>query len=496
MKKTYTLRSLLALIVSKLWFIMLMTFLLTAGSFLVSKFAVSPKYESYTTLYVKNNNAAGTNVNPDANVDLNDLNTAKSLAATYITVLKSNSVMEQVVEKMEEKYTVRELSQYFAVRKNKVIIASVGNCFSMSSVDGTEVIKITATTLNPQISADLCNTMAEIAPSFLIRIVGAGSVEIIDEAKPSERAVSPQVRLITLIGFIIGLHAGLLIVLFVDYFDDTIKESEELAIRYKKAVLSEVQELEPDSAIDRKKKPRISLLPLLTDDTIPFYISESSNPSEGKSTTASNIALALAQTGARVLLIDADMRKPVQHKTFKVSNSKGLSTLIIQRSTYEQAINKDIANNLDLLPSGPIPPNPSELLASEQFKSIIKRVTEDYEFIIIDTPPINIVSDTMVLNDSISGILLVLKYGETTYQDVNKCMKYIGLAKANLLGFVLNEIHRSHGRDYFSYKYRYKDYGGYGYGYRQSKEAAGKAAKEEEEAANEEADNENSEDEE
>ena len=212
--------------------------------------------------------------------------------------------------------------------------------------------------------------------------------------------------------------------------------------------------------------------------------------------TASNIAITLAMTEAKVLLIDADMRKPVQHKTFKVSNSKGLSTLIIQRSTYEQAINKDIANNLDLLPSGPIPPNPSELLASEQFKSIIKRVTEDYEFIIIDTPPINIVSDTMVLNDSISGILLVLKYGETTYQDVNKCMKYIGLAKANLLGFVLNEIHRSHGRDYFSYKYRYKDYGGYGYGYRQSKEAAGKAAKEEEEAANEEADNENSEDEE
>ncbi len=380
----------------------------------MSKFLISLRYESYTTMYVKNNNSAGADVNPNANVDLNDLNTAKSLAATYITVLKSQSVMEQVGERLQEKYTVEELSGYFIVRNKKISLNSLSNSFTMSSVDGTEVIKITANTLNPAVSADLCNIMADIAPSFLIRIVGAGSVEIIDVARPVEKPVSPNIPLTTVIGIIIGFSVSVLIVLLVDYFDDTIKEGEELTDRFNKAMLGEVEELESDIPGSKKKKKKETgrqRKVLLTDDNIPFHIVESyksirsnilfslgttskrviavssPNPSEGKSTSASNIAIALAQTGSRVLLIDADLRKPVQHKTFKVSNSEGLSTLIIQRSDFDSSVKKNVATNLDLLPSGPMPPNPSELLVSDQFRSIIEKVSSEYEFVVIDTPP-------------------------------------------------------------------------------------------------------------
>ena len=365
-------------------------------------------------MYVKNNNSAGADVNPNANVDLNDLNTAKSLAATYITVLKSQSVMEQVGERLQEKYTVEELSGYFIVRNKKISLNSLSNSFTMSFVDGTEVIKITANTLNPAVSADLCNIMADIAPSFLIRIVGAGSVEIIDVARPVEKPVFPNIPLTTVIGIIIGFSVSVLIVLLVDYFDDTIKEGEELTDRFNKAMLGEVEELESDIPGSKKKKKKETdrqRKVLLTDDNIPFHIVESyksirsnnlfslgttskrviavssPNPSEGKSTSASNIAIALAQTGSRVLLIDADLRKPVQHKTFKVSNSEGLSTLIIQRSDFDSSVKKNVATNLDLLPSGPMPPNPSELLVSDQFRSIIEKVSSEYEFVVIDTPP-------------------------------------------------------------------------------------------------------------
>ena len=256
--------------------------------------------------------------------------------------------------------------------------------------------------------------MADIAPSFLIRIVGAGSVEIIDVARPVEKPVFPNIPLTTVIGIIIGFSVSVLIVLLVDYFDDTIKEGEELTDRFNKAMLGEVEELESDIPGSKKKKKKETgrqRKVLLTDDNIPFHIVESyksirsnnlfslgttskrviavssPNPSEGKSTSASNIAIALAQTGSRVLLIDADLRKPVQHKTFKVSNSEGLSTLIIQRSDFDSSVKKNVATNLDLLPSGPMPPNPSELLVSDQFRSIIEKVSSEYEFVVIDTPP-------------------------------------------------------------------------------------------------------------
>lgn len=163
-------------------------------------------------------------------------------------------------------------------------------------------------------------------------------------------------------------------------------------------------------------------------------------------------------------VIDADMRKPVQHNNFKVTNSDGLSTLIIRKSTMDKAIKNDIIQNLDLLTSGSIPPNPSELLASENYKKLLDELSQKYDYIIIDTPPINVVSDAMVMKDSISGILLVIRYASTTYEELSSCMKQIELAQANMLGFVMNDIHHSRSSSYYNYKYKYK-YKKYGYGH-------------------------------
>lgn len=495
MKNTYTIKNLIALLWSKIWLIIIATILCSFSSFFVSKFVMNPRYEAYTTMYVKNNNSTFGQATPNANVDLNDLNTAKSLASTYITVLKSNAVMEQVGEKLSDKYEINDLSQMFVIKNGKVSVKSLKEAFSMAAVDETEVIKITANTLNPEVSADLCNTIAEIAPDFLIRVVGAGSVEIIDSASVTDEPVSPNITLITLIGAIIGFSFAVFVVLLIDFFDDTVKESEELTKKFNKAILGEVQAIESEKSKRRKKGSDSQERVLLTDKSIPFNVSESyksirsnilfslgttdkriiavssPNPTEGKSTTAANLAIALAQTGSSVLLIDADMRKPVQHKTFKIKNAEGLSTLIIKKSSVAKSIKSNVINNLDLLPSGPIPPNPSELLASENFSKLLEQLSGNYDYIIIDTPPVNVVSDAMVMKDNISGILLVLKYGATTYEDVSNCMKQIELAQANMFGFVLNEIHHSYSGSYYNYKYKYKyGYGSYGYGYKQDSE--------------------------
>lgn len=495
MNNTYSLRNLITYLFGRIWLIIILSAVFGFGAFFISKFVVNPRYESYTTMYVKNNNSTVGQTSANANVDLNDLNTAKSLASTYITVLKSNAVMEQVSIKLTERYEITDLARIFDVKNEKLSIKSLKEAFTMSAVDETEVIKITANTLNPEVSADLCNIIGEIAPDFLIRVVGAGSVEIIDTATASDEPVSPNVPRMSILGAFIGFCLSITILIVAKMFDDTIKDTESLTKKHNKPILGEVQAIESEKSKRRKKGSDSQARALLTDKSIPFSVSESyksirsnilfslgttdkrviavssPNPSEGKSTTAANIAIALAQTGSSVLLIDADMRKPVQHKTFKIKNAEGLSTLIIKKSSVAKSIKSNVINNLDLLPSGPIPPNPSELLASENFNKLLEQLSGNYDYIIIDTPPVNVVSDAMVMKDNISGILLVLKYGATTYEDVSNCMKQIELAQANMFGFVLNEIHHSHSGSYYNYKYKYKyGYGSYGYGYKQDSE--------------------------
>ena len=190
----------------------------------------------------------------------------------------------------------------------------------------------------------------------------------------------------------------------------------------------------------------------------------SSNPSEGKSTTAANIAIAFAQTANKVLLIDADMRKPVQHKHFTLANKKGLSTAIGHMNSIQESIHKNVYKALDVMTAGPIPPNPSEMLASQQFADLLDELESQYDYIIVDTPPINVVSDTMVISKLISGILLVVKYAHTTFEDVQEALKRAELSEANVLGFVLNRISRKGNGYYYSYKYKYK-YKNYEYNY-------------------------------
>lgn len=451
MKRTYSVYNLVLLLLNKIWFIAVFTLVFGLGAFFVFQYLVEPRYESSVTMYVKNHSVT------EANIDLDDLNVSKSLASTYITVLNSDAVMEQVGVKLTSLYDLDDLALMFDIVDGKPSASSVKRCFTMTSVDDTEVIQVKANTLDPRISAAMCNIMAEIAPEFLIRVVGAGSVEVIDTAVPKPKPVFPHVSMLSLMGAMIGFVIAVWLIIITDVLDDTVKDTNVLSQRYHKAILGEVQMISAQKAKTRHRY-------LLTDNGIPSHFAESyqsirfntmfalgtthnkviavssSNPSEGKSTTAANIAVALAQTDHAVLLIDADLRKPTQHKLFRTGNADGLSTVIIRKSTIKEAVKANVINGLDLLTSGPIPPNPSELLSSGYFQELLGELAETYEYVVIDTPPVNVVSDALVMKDSVSGMLLVLKYASTTYEDISGCMKQLELAKMNMLGFVLNGI--------------------------------------------------------
>lgn len=487
MKNEYTLKTLFQLMLSKLWLIIVFLVVGGCAAFGASKLLMPLKYQSYTSMYVKNSNG----ITAADGVNLNDLNASKSLVSTYIAVLQDDAVIEKIGEELLKNHSIDELDGIFSVNResNTISVNSIRNCITMGAVNETEVLKVTAITKNADISAELCNIIADIAPDFLVRVVGAGSVEAIGEAKPDYNAVSPNVLKNTLLGIIAGIMIAVVIILVVDFFDSTVKNADELSKKYDKAIIGEIQ-----SFSGNRKKTDSDERKTLLDKTFPFHITESykamrtnlvfslstsdkkifavssADPGEGKSTTSANIAIALAQAEHKVLLIDADMRKPVQHKIFKVKNKNGLSSVIGKMKTAEQSIQKDIITNLDLLTAGPKPPNPSELLASEHAEKILKELSENYDYIIIDTPPVNVVSDAMGISKSLAGILLVLKYGATTFDEIENAMKKIQLADMNMLGFILNDItSKHHGGSYYRYKDKYS-YSGYGYGEQESNE--------------------------
>lgn len=184
----------------------------------------------------------------------------------------------------------------------------------------------------------------------------------------------------------------------------------------------------------------------------------SANASECKSTTAANLAISLAQNGSKVLLIDADLRKPTLHTFFRVNYTHGLSRFLVGFESFSEALCREVIPNLDFMPSGVIPPNPSELLGSERMKVFLEKMNEYYDYIVIDTPPVNLVTDAAVLSAYVSGVLFVLRYGHTTYDDLNRAIASFENTGVHILGYTLAEVPNGHGR---YYNRRYKKYNKY-----------------------------------
>lgn len=193
----------------------------------------------------------------------------------------------------------------------------------------------------------------------------------------------------------------------------------------------------PFAAKEAYNSLRTNLLYALSPTNGKIVAVTSSNAGEGKSTVSINLALTMASANVKVLLIDADLRRPTIHKKLRIDNSTGLSKFIVGFETMSDSLKRNVFTNLDVMTSGPIPPNPSELLGSENMRVFLQKASDYYDYIIIDTPPVNIVTDVAVMSDCISGVLLVTSYGNTTFEDVKKANSTFEKVNAKLLGMVL-----------------------------------------------------------
>jgi capsular exopolysaccharide synthesis family protein len=187
------------------------------------------------------------------------------------------------------------------------------------------------------------------------------------------------------------------------------------------------------------------------DQSLQIIMVTSSKPSEGKSTTCANLAVAFAQTNKRVLLIDADLRKPTQHQIFGKSNRIGLTTALFHQKELRDVIQLTNTDNLSFIPAGPTPPNPSELLSSTRMATLLETIKGMYEVIIIDTPPIMFVTDAQIVAAQSDGVVLVIDSGKVKKEVALKAKASLDHVKAKLIGIVLNNISRNHSDSYYYY---------------------------------------------
>lgn len=187
------------------------------------------------------------------------------------------------------------------------------------------------------------------------------------------------------------------------------------------------------------------------DKELQTIIVTSSGPGEGKSTNTANLAVVFAQQGKRVLLIDADLRKPTVHYTFRTENHVGLSNVLTRQLTLEEAVSTTAQEKLWVLSSGPIPPNPSELLGSKNMQVLLEQAKEEYDVIVIDSPPVLAVTDAQILANLADGVVLVVSSGKTERDSAKKAKELLESAQAKILGVVLNNKKAEESHYYYYY---------------------------------------------
>ena len=187
------------------------------------------------------------------------------------------------------------------------------------------------------------------------------------------------------------------------------------------------------------------------DHEIKSIMLTSSNPGEGKSTTAANLAVVFAQQGKKVLLVDTDLRKPVVHTIFEIKNNIGLTNVLTKRKSLKDAVKPTSESNLFVLPSGPIPPNPAELLLSHAMKNFYELALCTYDLVIFDTPPLLAVTDAQIISGFCDGTILVVSSGKTKVEEVDKGLELLKKANANMLGVVLNNKKVTNQNHYYYY---------------------------------------------
>jgi capsular exopolysaccharide synthesis family protein len=337
------------------------------------------------------------------------------------------------------------------------------------------------------------DTNKELYKGLLQRMKEAGvsagltvsNIQVVDQAEIPTRPYKPNRQLNLLLAAVVGLFLGVGLAFFFEYLDNTVKTPEDVEQLIRLPSFGMVPEISyerkrrlekgasypvelithghPKSMLSEAyRNIRTSILLSFSEKPPKKIVITSPNPSEGKTTTVINTAVALSQTGAKVLIIDGDMRHPRIHKIFNQENGAGLSNFLSGNAPLDSIIKQTQVPNLYYIPCGPIPPNPSELVGSNLFKEMIKVLGNKFDHVVLDSPPALGFADSTILSTCVDGVVLVVLGGKTPRETLQRAKEILHQVNAKILGVVVNrvDIRRSdYGYYYYRHHYYYGDNG-------------------------------------
>ncbi|MCP4405517.1 MAG: polysaccharide biosynthesis tyrosine autokinase [bacterium] len=307
------------------------------------------------------------------------------------------------------------------------------------------------------------------------------NIRIIDPATVPNYPVAPRKKLNIFLAMVVGLTLGVALSFFFEYIDNSVKTPDDIkhylnipylgfipkvaysgdtpANRKERHPADTVVALDPKSTVSEAYRSLRTNVMFSSLERGPVMLVTSAGPAEGKSITVANLAITMAQSGSKTLIIDCDLRKPRMHRIFNVQgNSGGLTEMIANLGPkgMKVKIKRTKIQNLDIIPCGKIPPNPSELLSSERTKILIEALSKKYDKILIDSPPINVVTDPVILSQIVGGVIIVIRAGETGRDVIRRARDQVLNVNANLIGGVLNSVDmQKDSYYYYSYYHNY-----------------------------------------
>ena len=412
-------------------------------------------YTASGTMFVTNSNPNLVNYGYASSSDFYN---AVALVKVYSEVLKTEKVMEKVLEcstpMRQEDGT--EADVMLCQKYPGLTTGYIRGTISMASVNETPMVRVSCTTNNGEKSADICNAVLQVAPEALKKEVGAGDTNLQDAAvaprSPNARNDMRQGLTGALAGAAIA--AGVLVLFFL--LNQRVEDAKELTESYTLPILSMVKRRKEEGKrgeenhsrfllsgasemdlVESYAKLRMNLLYTLVGKERKAVLVTSAISGEGKSTIAANLAISLAMSGKRVLLVDADLRRACQCDVFRYDRKAvGLSDILVGATQFPFAVIPSIRQNLDLLPAGSTPPNPSELLDSQAMHALLAELEARYDLILLDAPPINIVSDPLALSSQVAGAIFVVRQHFSDHREIRRALSAAEMTGLNLLGFV------------------------------------------------------------
>jgi tyrosine-protein kinase len=447
-----SLRRLIA-IARRWWWLVVVGCLLAGGAAAFATAQQTPIYQARALLLVN----LGQNVGAGS---YQDILGSQKLTETYAELVTSGSNLELALN---------------ALPGLSLDIDQLNAKTSARALRNTQLIEVTAEDPDPEVAALLANATAGVFPDYIVgaQLAGAGSgterqvntVFLAETASAPDAPVRPNQLLNIILGTILGFVVISAAVALLEYLDDTIHDRKDVE-RLGVAHLADIPVSGKSGLFRDQRTPSFdtdqqfaeafrqlysNLQFVFSTGDVKSILITSPRSGDGKSLVAINLATALAESGQRVLLIDGDLRRPTLHEKLSLPNGSGLSSAFLIGGDHVDSVMQELKERLFVLTSGPPPPNPSALLASEEMQTIVTRTVESFDRVIIDSPPLEGLSDASILMRHVDGVLLVTNTGRTRTEMLNEAAAHIERSGVPLLGVVLNRSKLRRDSSYYAY---------------------------------------------